>query len=310
MRAILNHHGGSMKSNIAFIFFILCFLVLPLSAGGGAEEKELFILYPRSVSSIAFFELVEKYPEDYRGEVFTDHAQSLARLISGEANVLVTGFTLGQNRFVSTGDVVHLSTYVWGVSSIIVRNRIESFEDIQTIMVPFEGSPIDLQIKAYIELLGLEDDIKILYAPFPQAAAQLMQDKIDAAVLVEPIASNIEATPAAKRLLTIQEVYEEISGIQESPQVSLFSSTEGSKKYQREFDTLISRLGDILDEITDNPSLYAEKYAGFFELDAAILEKAITSSYFALPSDEDIRRFIEKYTYTLKQPELSEDFYY
>ncbi len=246
----------------------------------------VMLLYPRSVSSIPLLALKDAYPGEYEGEFFSDHPQSLARLINGEVDVLATGFVVGYKRHQSAGDIVHLLTAVWGVSALMTAEPMETIDDLagSTVYAPFEGSPIDLYLKAVLQEAGLREDVEIEYAPFPQAAALLAQGKADAAVLVEPIASKVEMAGQAYRLENLEE-----------------RSTA--------FSLMAERLRRIVDDINGRPGYYAERYDGDLRFPRPVLQKALENALFDAASRDETVVIIEQYTEALGMANPDPGFY-
>ena len=186
------------------VVFLMVFVVSAFGSGNtvtapeNADIDQVSLLYPRAVASIPILALIEDHADDYTGEFFTDHPQALAQLVSGQTDVLATGFTVGYNRYRSAGDVVHLVTPVWGVSALMTAQPIDTIADLAggVVYAPFEGSPIDVYLNAVFAEAGVGDAVQIAYAPFPQAAGLLVQGQADAAMLVEPIVAHTSSTRA------------------------------------------------------------------------------------------------------------------
>lgn len=269
------------------------------SGAGKVSAQTLTVRYPRSVSSVPMLVMLDRYPQDYDGAFFTDHAQALAQLINGQTDVLATGFSVGYSRYRSSGDLVHLATPVWGVSALMTREAVDAVGDLSggTVYAPFEGSPIDFYLKAVLEEAGVADSVRIAYAPFPQAAALLAQGKADGAVLVEPLASKLEAGGQAYRLENLHEGWARInSGEPRSPQVSLFATDAGWREAVGDMSLLIQRYTESLAAVESNPAEYAEKYADDLGFPAPIVERALANTLFDLPNHEETGRIIRQYT--------------
>lgn len=308
--------------NIRQLFAMTLILIAAFAFGEGqvedttiaaeTEVETLTLSYPKSASSIPILALIDEYPTDYEGEFFTDHPQALARLVNGEIDVLATGFSVGYSRYRSAGDIVHLITPVWGVSALMTAEDIDSLQELSggVIYAPFEGSPIDVYLKAILEDAGLTDEIKIDYAPFPQASALLAQGKADAAVLVEPLASRVEMQGIAYRLENLHEGWARIAdGEQRSPQVSLFATDASLVRLDHELDLLRERLATIVEAVAADPARFATDFAPAVDFPEPVVENALRNTLFAAPGPEETRRIIEEYTRIMDLGTPADSFY-
>lgn len=299
---------------------MMCWLALTIAAAGFAtglreevvEVEQLRLAYPQSVSSIPLLALVDEHPQLYSGEFFNDHSQALARLITGEIDVLATGFTIGYSRHRSAGDIVHLMTPVWGVSALMTAEPVESLRDLVggTIYAPFEGSPIDIYLRAVIAEADLAGEIRIAYAPFPQAAALVAEGKAEAAVLVEPIASRLEIQGMAHRLENLHDGWARIaSGERRSPQVSVFTMADSATVWSDQLDELVERLAEITADVAARPAVYAARYAEALGFPTPIVERALMNTLFDTPDPTETRHLIDLYSVVVGSAPPSDSFF-
>lgn len=301
---------------IGFVVVLAAVCVTSTFASGAAETApestavdRLTLLYPRAVASIPVLALIEDYADDYAGEFFTDHPQALAQLVSGQIDVLATGFTVGYNRYRSAGDVAHLMTPVWGVSALMTAQPVDTIADLAggVVYAPFEGSPIDVYLNAVLAEAGVRDAVQIAYAPFPQAAGLLAQGQADAAMLVEPIASRLELSGAAYRLENMQDGWSRIAdGDARSPQVSLFVVDRSRLEAYR---VLVERLTPIVQSIAEDPGSYARRFAAVLDVPAPVLEHALANSLFEAPSPRQTADAVATYTQIMGLELPESDFY-
>ncbi|HUV07904.1 MAG TPA: hypothetical protein VMX75_09260, partial [Spirochaetia bacterium] len=112
------------------------------------QGETITVLVPGSTSSMPLLLMGETDPiggVDLKIEVFINHAQALARLIRGEAELLFSGTSQGWENYLSGGPLVHINTGVWGISYLIGRDEsIRSVSDLRgkKIALPFPGSPL------------------------------------------------------------------------------------------------------------------------------------------------------------------------
>ena len=225
---------------------------------------------------------------DLKIEVFINHAQALARLIRGEAELLFSGTSQGWENYLSGGPLVHINTGVWGISYLIGRDEsIRSVSDLRgkKIALPFPGSPLDFQTRFFLKASGLdpEKNCTIIYSPPPQAVPMLLMGQIDAAPLPEPLASKLVLSNGLKRLLDYKKVWAEVTGEGEAtPQVSLFSL----RKYADASRAFLIRFNQEWEKATrytiENPELMASRFAGLMSLDERIVAAAIRNTFYSI----------------------------
>jgi ABC-type nitrate/sulfonate/bicarbonate transport system substrate-binding protein len=232
--------------------------------------------------------------------------------LSGEVELLMTGYSVGLRRYVTEGDLVHVATPVWGVSALMTAEEIDSWQDLRggVIYAPFEGSPIDLYVQKALEAEDLTDEVEVRYAPFPQSSALLAEGDADAAVLVEPIASRLEAAGAAYRFENLHEGWGRLTGGEErSPQVSFFVTDSNAQEYSDALSTFIERLDEVLGDIVAAPGGYAERYAPVLGFPEPVVEQALRNTLFDLPSASDTRQVIGLYSEMIGADEPDAEFY-
>ncbi|TVQ22180.1 MAG: hypothetical protein EA382_12480 [Spirochaetaceae bacterium] len=280
--------------------------------GAGQASRPLTILYPQAIASVPVLDLIARYPDEYRGESFNDHAQALARLINGEADLLFTGFTLGYSRYASAGDLVHVVTPVWGASALMTARQTTDLSSLAggTIYAPFEGSPIDVYLRALLASRGLAGSIRIAYAPFPQAAALVVEGRADAAVLAEPIASRLEIAGQAFRYHNIQEGWAEVSGGERrSPQVSIFARRRDASALHSEWALLARRVAAIVEELNADHARFAAQYADALGFPVPVVERALSNALFDAPDAAETVRIIADYNRVMGLASPSPEFY-
>lgn len=277
-----------------------------------AEDEPLMILAPETVSTIPFLALEQDHPDSYRVEFFTDHSQALARLIGSEADLLATGFNVGYSRYRDQGDLVHMTTPVWGVSALLTSREIEDLGELAggTIYAPFEGSPIDMYLRAVLEEEGLEDQVDVSYAPFPQAAGLLSEGRAEAAVLPEPIASRVELNDSAYRFENLHEGWARVSGGEpRSPQVSVFAMRSRARALTEHDSVLQERLREIIADIQDDPEYFAQAFADELGFPEPVVSHALRNTLFDVPPRDEAEELIRKYADVMSLPEPGQDLF-
>lgn len=289
-------------------------LMVLLSAGLSAQD--LKILVPRTVSALPVLSLADTYlgGRKVMVEVFDDHALAMAALVTGKTDILMTGFSTGLNRWSSSSDVVHAATPVWGVSSLVALDpSLKSLGDLEgkTILVPFAGSPLEIQLKVLLDHTGMTGKVKIDYAPIPQQVPLLLQKKVDAISVPEPLVTRLKTQNGAFQVFTFAQAWSQVTGGEpRSPQVSLFvRKKEGVGRAVLE--DLNKALASSLAALKIHPEAAAAKYGAILQVPAPLILGGLSNTLFDLPSGEVQKSLIEGYLRITKEvPQLpSQEFY-
>lgn len=186
----------------------------------------LRIAAPRSLAALPLLLLADANPGKYQLEFFTDHAEALRGLQEGRFDLLSTGFTeLDRSQLICT--------YVWGLSALMVRDSsVKTMADLSRcceensgaeLILPFLGSPLDLQVRALFMRILPEAKMQFRNQPLGETLAQYLAGNVFAAVLPEPMSTTLELAGKAFRLADLAELYAQVTGDARSPQVSLFA---------------------------------------------------------------------------------------
>jgi len=304
---------------------IALILVLFIAVGALADEASLTILVPKSTSSIPLLEVAkrDKATDVVPGvavdvEVFANHAQAVARLLNGDVELLFTGSSVGWSNHLNGGPIVMIGTGIWGVSSLIgVSDHYQDLGDLRgkTLVLPFPGAPMDLQMRYILEQSGIDPDadLHIVYAPFPQAAAQLIGGQVDAAPLPEPLATTLVVGRGLVRYVRLQDAWMDVSGGDPySPQVSLFGVAGTIAGSDGIISALLEAWREASQYVADTPREAAASHAGALGQPAPIVEKAIENTIFYVPDRAENRTRVLAYIDTVGQegdPLPGEDFF-
>lgn len=288
-------------------------LVLFLSTGAVADEARLTILVPNSTSSIPLFE-VEKRDEAtdvvpgvvVDVEVFANHAQAVARLLTGDVELLFTGSSVGWSNHLNGGPIVMIGTGIWGVSSLVgISDDYDDVGDLRgkTLVLPFPGAPLDLQMRYILEHSGIDPDadLNIVYAPFPQAAAQLISGQVDAAPLPEPLATTLVVGRGLKRYVRLQDAWMDVSGDPYSPQVSLFAVAGAGIADDGVVSALLEAWRDASEFVVNEPQKAASSHAAVLGQPVPIVEQALRNTIFYVPDAAENRARVLAYINTVGQ---------
>ncbi len=306
--------GGPVKK-----YLVLCLVLTTVLSIAGAEDLSLKILVPKLTSSIPFLEIERRDAIDdilpgveIEIEFFVNHAQAFARLLNGEVELIFTGASTGWENHFSGGPVIMIGTGVWGVSSIVGSDtEYRGLRDLvnKKIALPFPGAPLDLQMRYILKKNGIDPDrdIQVVYAPFPQAAGQILSGQIDAAPLPEPLATTLVESKGLNRYERVQDAWAKVNGGDPlSPQVSLYTTTDTYHAIAVIISRLVAEWSEASEYVTAFPENAADAFAETLGYEQSIVAKAIRNTILMVPSREENRaRVIEYIAFVSTAPERS-----
>ena len=146
---------------------LLVFFIFILSCKNKVVSDSIIISVPDTLSSIPVYQLDGEIVDNKSIQVqtYSDHSMAMLEFINGTTQIILTGFTQGVANRKENPEIVILSTIVWGISSIMVKDRnIESIfnRDNTKIALPFQGSPLDIQFKSIISAKGIENKFQVI----------------------------------------------------------------------------------------------------------------------------------------------------
>ncbi len=280
-----------MHCNRIALAMTLTIILVSLHAFGEKTEpaKTVRIAVPFSVSSIPVLDLDDATTGGTKlsVSVFQDHSLAFAEFLRGDADVMMTGFTQGVAAREGNKSIVHLTTVVWGVSSVMVKDESAAgLRDLagKTIIVPFAKSPLDLQIRSILRNAEILDRVTIEYGPAQQAIPLLIAGKTDAIAVPEPFASDLEAKGNAKRLFTLQDAWATVTGGEgRSPQVSFFAKKDFAESHKAFLRSFFALVAEKIEEVRKAPLPLSVKYADTFHSTPEIVSTGLSHTLFDLP---------------------------
>jgi NitT/TauT family transport system substrate-binding protein len=292
-----------MKPGKAMLLSIL--LASAAQVSFARDTKEIRILVPQSTASVPFFLLAEDRllpGAAIRVDTFLLHAQALALLLRGEADLLFTGTSQGWGNRLGGSPIVLVNTGVWGISSMVGRDRgIRGFEDLRgkKIALPFPGAPLDFQTRSILarEKIDPVRGLSISYGAFAQSVPRMLAGQLDAVALPEPQATLAVREQGLARLFTYAEAWGRVSGGDErSPQVSLFAM----ESFARANPALLAELTDAWRKATASvsadPASAARRFASVLSARPEIVEEALRHTLLEVPSfDQDKAKILAYY---------------
>ena len=271
----------------------------------------LRLLAPLSNSSLPLLLLAERDPIpgiDIQTTLYQNHAQALALLLRGEAELLLAGTTQGWENYLSGGPLLMISTGVWGISYLIGSRDcppIRSIPDLagRAIALPFPGSPLDFQTRFLLQHHGLDpdQDLKLIYSPPPQAAALLLKGQIDAAPIPEPLASELVVHRGLQRFLDYKQEWASArDGDPRSPQVSLFATRSYAEQNDSMLKELVVQWRAATEQVVKDPSGAAAEFHGILGFSEEVITLSIPGTLFYVPPPEENRDRVRTYYEAIK----------
>jgi ABC-type nitrate/sulfonate/bicarbonate transport system substrate-binding protein len=299
-----------------------------LASGLTAQERiRVRIVVPQSSAGLPLLRLAaEDGLPGYalRCQVYLNHAQALALLLRGEADLLLGGTSQGWENYLGGGPLVLVNTGIWGISSLIGApgaRPVRKLSDLagRRIALPFPGSPLDFQTRCMLVLSGLDPDrsLRITYLAFGQSMPLLLHGQLDAVPFPEPQATLLVETRHLPRLLDYSQAWAEVSGGDpRSPQLSLFATRAWVRRNSGLLHELVSLWRRSSEEVIADPAGTASQTAEALDVSAEVVEKSIGYTLFWVPGAEENRRRVMEYYEAVKsylpgeRGELGREFFF
>ncbi len=276
--------------------------VIPaVDATSQPEVIETFTVYaPVSTSSIPVI-LAAQQLSGINLVLYTDQSQANAQFIRGEAEILVSGLSVGIDMYRNGVPVQVVNSFVSGLSYLVTYG--ETYESLQeltgkSVYVPFEGSPIDQVMQYLVTANGLEwkTDVTPVYAPFESSIALLKEGKLDAVVLPEPSVSLVSDVPNVYVSLDLAGEWDEATGVAGGyPQVASFVSSEWSSAHVDTINAFNQALQTAISQVEADPSAAVDQVKEYFKIPAEKLTNSLSRTRYSYVAGEEMQSDIELY---------------
>ena len=285
-------------------------LIAPAPARADSPGRTaLRIQVPQTTAALPFLRMVRDGVTgvDVKVVFFANHAQALAMLLRGDADLLLSGTSQGWENRLDGSPIVMLDTGVWGLSSLVGRDAsIKGFADLKgrRLAVPFPGSPLDFQSRALIAFEGLDPgkDVTISFGPFAQSVQRLLAGQLDAAALPEPLATMVVKKNGLVRLVAYADAWDRLTGGDRlSPQVSLFSTDTWASAHAAVVSVIVAAWQAATAEVNADPEGAASTFAGALAVDASILSEATRNTILRVPSPVENKTRVLAYYATVSR---------
>ena len=140
------------------IMVLLCTLLITGCSIAPAQPETFTIYAPVSTSSIPVILAAQSMPEANL-VLYTDQSQANAEFIRGDADLMVSGLSVGADMRKNGVPVQVVNSFVSGLSYMVTYGQpINSLAELdgKSVYMPFEGSPIDQVMNYLVTANGLK----------------------------------------------------------------------------------------------------------------------------------------------------------
>ncbi len=269
---------------ILLLLFLFC----------GKEKKiknDMVVYIPKTLASIPIMEMENQKMgnKSIKTTFYQDHILTMLEFEKGKIDLLMTGFTLGVSHYRSNPDIVLVVVPVWGVSSLVSKKPYKSLNDFlgKKILVPFAGSPLDLQLKTILTKNNLKDKVQIDYAVIQQAIPMLLAGQADGICIPEPLVSKLILTNQASQVFYFPDKWAEShQGERRTPQVAIFAKKDFVKENPIFLQKFIQILSSNIQKIHQDTTIFSEKYSNTFQLEKAVVASGLKNTLFEVANNE------------------------
>jgi len=282
------------------------FSCVPLLAAGiaSADSRQVRVLVSQTTAALPWLAMANDHTVagiDLKVDFFSNHAQALALLLRGDADLLLSGTSQGWENRLDGSPLLMVDTGVWGISSLVGTDAsLKGFADLKgkRIALPFPGSPLDFQSRTLLanEKIDSDKDLTISYGAFAQSVQRLLAGQLDAAALPEPLATAVVKKNGLLRLVEYSQAWARFTGgDRQSPQVSLFTTEAYARNNAGIIAAVVAAWDAASRKITADPAEAAAQFAGALGIEQGILEEAARNTLLSVPTPAENKRRVQAY---------------
>lgn len=287
-----------MKRLVPFLTFCLC-ASLFWSNVAWAGESKIKISVPGTPSSLPVIIAAKEFGEV---KIVHNRAQAHAGFLRGDADILLTGLSVGLKFFEQGKQVKVLASHVSSLSYLVYNtgniSAVNSFADLKgkKLWLPFPGSPLE-EITAYFasqEGVELGEDIEPGYSDFQSSVKRLQLGKIDVAALPEPFVSLALKDSRVKVGIDFSKLYQKYNSV-DYPQVVLLGKKEWLEKNTTLLKQFKEELAKAIKLCQEKPEQAIKLARGTYSFPDEVLRQSLTRTRFSLQYDKELEETV--YTY-------------
>lgn len=273
----------------------------PLFAG-----DKVRLLVPGTPSSIPLI-IAAKKVSNIDVKVIHNLAQAHASFVRGDADLVLTGLSVGVKFFDQGIPVKIIASHVSSLSYLVYNSdkikKIEHFKDLtgEKIWFPFPNSPLEEVSKYFIKQEGLELglDMDAGYGAFQSSVKMLQAGKSSVVVLPEPFVSlALKNSPNIKIGIDFSKLWSEYND-SIYPQVALIGKAEWLNKNEELIAGFKKALKNSVLLCQTDPQTAITLTKEYFSLPEEILHSALLRTQFELLTDTDLQKSVFSYYKTI-----------
>jgi NitT/TauT family transport system substrate-binding protein len=199
---------------------LLLLLSISILVGCNVENKPLSVIVPAGTTQMAFSSIESS--EEYDTTVVLGPDPLIAAFGSQEYDIIVAPTNLGAKLYEGSDQFPMVGTITWGNLYLISESTftIDSLNN-QDILVFGQGSTPDITLQyllneeGYTNTLTYTDSLTNVPGLFAADSSQIV-------LVAEPILSALELSYELKTLISLQDWYQDVTGVDRYPQASVF----------------------------------------------------------------------------------------
>lgn len=272
-----------------------------------SESPPTMVYAPATPSSVPIL-LAAEAMENADVTIFTDHSQAHTLFLRGDADVLVTGLSVGVEFVRQEVPVQIVNSYVSGLTYLVTNEpRVKSFADLDghEVMLPFEGSPIEEVTRYFVESAGLVwgEDVAPVYAPFPASVEMLKTGDAEIVALPEPFVSQVEGLPDVEIALSYERAWNALTESETGyPQVGVFVQTAWATAHAEQVAAFNDGLERAIESIHEDPEAALATATSAMAFPPEILRSALARTSFASRTGSALEADVRSYYQAIGEP--------
>ena len=286
------------------VLFLLGFLGIFVCSSSLASDR-VRLLVPGTPSSIPLI-IAANNVENIDVKVVHNLAQAHASFIRGDADLVLTGLSVGMKFFEQGLPVKIIASHISSLSYLVYNTdkikKVEHFKDLvgEKIWFPFPGSPLEEVSKYFIKQEGLElgSDIEAGYGDFQSSVKMLQAGKRAVIVLPEPFVSLATKSPNIKVGVNFSKRWQEYNE-SSYPQVALIGKPEWLEQNKELIKQFKIALEESINGCQADPETAITLTKEYFSLPEEVLISALLRTQFELLTDDELRTSVFSYYKTI-----------
>jgi len=238
-------------------------------------------------------------------QIFTNHSRAHALFLRGEIPLLATGLSIGKGFFDRGAPVRMINGYVTGMTWLVADRPVRDMADLAglTLVLPFEGSPIEEVTRVFIREARLNRDIPIQYRTFQSSVTLMGTGRIHAAALPEPYATMVTDLTGNWTAVSYKDLWERYTGEARGyPQVGVFAQSAWTGRHPDLIQGLNRAMVKTISDIRSDPEGTAALMATVLHFSPELIRTALARTEFRLMTGKALAAEVSAYYRTVGIP--------